>query len=157
MATEEQKKERLVRIFNNIVFGYAKGLYDMFGDAMLSTVEGIGQDILVDMEHELGLEIQGENPQVILTEIERLLIDEYGLVQAAEIKLGDKSIEVICERCALWKATEDLKEEGVPPYTCVPMGLATAALRRRLGIKARFNSLNQDMDKRICDIKFDLL
>ena len=157
MATEEQKKLQLVRMYNKIIFGYAKGLYDMFDEAMLSTVETIGEDILEDMEHELGLEIHGEDPEHILVEIERLLIDEYGLAESANIKVTDRSIEVVCQDCRLWGATEDLKEAGVPPYTCVPMGLATAALRRRLGTRARFRSLDQDMDRHICDITFDLL
>jgi len=157
MATEEQKKARLLRLCNDILFGFGKGLYDLFGEASLATVESIGEDILEDMEHELGLEIHGEDPQSILTEIERLMVDEYGLVKNASLKISEHEIDLICERCQFWKATADLKEAGVPPYTCVPMMMASAALHKRLGRKVRFMKIVQDQDKRTCEIDLELV
>ena len=157
MATMEEKKLRQLRLFNDLVFGFAKGLYDLFGDSALATVDTIGEDILEEMEHELALEIHGENPQDILTEIERLLIDEYGLVKHAKLVIEGDEIDMICEGCLLWKCTKDLTAEGIPPYTCVPMMMASAALHKRLGRKARFVGLEQDMDKRLCDIDFHML
>ncbi len=32
MATEEQKKGRQTRLFNDIIAGFAKGLYELFDD-----------------------------------------------------------------------------------------------------------------------------
>lgn len=157
MATEEQKKERLLRLCNDIMFGFGKGLYDLFGETALATVETIGEDILEDMEHELGLEIHGEDPETILTEIERLMVDEYGLCKKATLKIEGNEIDLFCEQCKFWKATAALKEAGVPPYTCVPMMMASAALHKRLGRKCRFKEIRQDMDKRICDIDIELV
>ena len=159
MATMEEKKLRQLRLFNNLIFGFAKGLYELFGDSALATVDTIGEDILEEMEHELGLEIQGEDPQTILTEIERLLVDEYGLVSKARLEIDPETHEInmICEECLLTKATNDLHEEGVPPYTCVPMMMASAALHKRLGKRAKFVSLDQDYENRICDINFRMI
>ena len=157
MATEEQKKARMLKLFNTIIFGFAKGLYDLFGDTALATVDSIGGDIIEEMEHELGLEIHGEDPETLLTELERLLIDEYGLAKSLRLEIKDHEIDLICEGCMMWHATEELKAAGVPPYTCVPMMIASAALHKRLGRKARFVGITQDMDKRICDIDFHLL
>jgi hypothetical protein len=159
MATEEQKKARQLRIFNDIIAGFGEGLYDLFGDTAIATVDAIGEDILEEMEHELGLEIQGENPQDILTEIERLLVDEYGFLKSAKLEMHPETNEVdmICEGCLLWKATQDLSERGVPPYTCVPMMMASAALHKRLGKKAKFVKIDQDTENRICDIDFHLI
>lgn len=159
MVTMEEKKLRQLRLFNNLVFGFAKGLYDLFGDSALATVDTIGEDILKEMEHELGLEIQGEDPQDILMEIERLLEDEYGLVKSAKLNINPESgeIDLVCEGCMLWKATTDLQAEEIPPYTCVPMMMASAALHKRLGTKAKFVRINQENDKRLCDIDFQLL
>lgn len=157
MATMEEKKLRQLKLFNDIVFGFAKGLYDLFGESALATVDTIGEDILEDMEHELGLEIAGEDPKDILTEIERLMVDEYGLCKSAELVMDDGEIDLICEGCLMWKATRDLQEEGIPPYTCVPMMMASAALHKRLGKKAKFVGIEQDMDKRLCDIDFKLM
>lgn len=157
MATMEEKKIRQLKLFNDIVYGFAKGLYDLFGDSALATVDTIGEDILEDMEHELGLEIAGEDPKDILTEIERLMVDEYGLCKSAKLVIEDHEIDLICEGCLLWKATTDLREEGIPPYTCVPMMMASAALHKRLGKKAKFVSIEQDLDKRVCDIDFHVI
>ncbi|MBN1180456.1 MAG: hypothetical protein JXD18_14695 [Anaerolineae bacterium] len=157
MATMEEKKLRQLKLFNDLIFGFAKGLYDLFGESALATVDTIGEDILEEMEHELGLEIHGEDPQDLLTEIERLLIDEYGLVKYAKLVIADHEIDMICEGCLLWKATGDLRAEGIPPFTCVPMMMAAAALHKRLGRKAKFVSIEQDLEKRLCDIDFHLM
>lgn len=156
MATDEQKKARQLKLCNDILFGFAKGMYDLFGDSALATVVEIGEDIIEEMEHELGLEIHGEDPQAILTELERILIDEYDMARHASIKVKDHEVELYMEGCMFWHATQELRKEGIPPYTCVPMMIAEAALHKRLGKKAHFNGITQDTEKRICDIDFKL-
>jgi hypothetical protein len=157
MATMEEKKLRQLRLFNDIIYGFAHGLYDLFGESAMATVDSIGEQILEDMEHELGLEIAGETPEDILLEIERLMVDEYGLCKSATLEMEDDEIDVICEGCLMWRATNQLREEGIPPYTCIPMMMASAALHKRLGVKAKFVSVEQDFDKRLCDIDFHLM
>lgn len=158
MATDEQKKARMLHMYDLLVSGLAHGLYDLFGDALVGIVEPIGEEILEEMERELGLEIQGESVEDILTELERILVDEYGLVKHIEIKYDEESheVDIICEGCMLWKVTEKLTAQGVPPHTCAPMMMAMAALRERTGNKAQFVGITQDLDKKICDIDFHL-
>lgn len=157
MATMEEKKLRQLNLFNNLVYGFASGLYELFGDTALATMDDIGEGVLQDMENELGLEIAGEDPKDILVEIERLLVDEYGLCKSADLVIDEGRIDLRCEGCLIWQATRDLREAGVPPYTCVPMMMASAALNKRMGTKARFVDIEQDMENRICDIDFKLL
>jgi hypothetical protein len=157
MATEEQKKARQMKLVNDIIFGFAKGMYDLFDDSALATVETIGEDIIEEIEHELGLEIHGENPRDILTELERLLLDEYGMCKNASINIQDHEVDVVIEGCMFWHATMELRNVNIPPYTCVPMMIASAALRKRLGKRARFVGITHDMEKRACDIDFHML
>ena len=157
MATMQEKKLRQLKLFNDIIYGFARGLYDLFGESAVATVDSIGEEILTDMEHELGLEIAGEDPKDILMEIERLLVDEYGLCKSADLVIDDKHIDLKCEGCLLWQATQHLKEDDIPPYTCVPMMMASAALHKRLGVKAKFVEIKQDMETRMCDIDYELL
>ncbi len=157
MATMEEKKLRQLRLFNNIIYGFASGLYELFGDTALATMDDIGKGVLEDMENELGLEIAGEDPEDILTEIERLLLDEYGLVDAVEFKKEGQSVELTCQGCLLWKATESLQKDDIPPYTCAPMMMASTALKKRLGVRRRFVSLNQELDDRVCHVTFELV
>ena len=157
MATEDQKKARLMKLFNGVVFGYAKGLYDLFGDSALATVDTIGEDLIEEMEHELGLEIHGEDPKAILTELARLLEDEYGLFDDARFDIEAHEIDIFCQGCKLWHATQEILESGAPPFHCVPMMIAEAALHKRLGKRAKFVGITQDKEKHICDIDFHLM
>ncbi len=156
MATEEQKKARQLKLCNDILFGFAKGMYDLFGESALATVDEIGEDIIEEMEHEMGLEIHGEDPQAILTELERLLIDEYGMCRNASLKVQDHEVDVFVEGCMFWHSTQELRKEGIPAYTCVPMMIAEAALHKRLGKKAHLVGITHDDEKRTCDIDFHL-
>lgn len=159
MASEEAKKARQLRTFNLIIAGLAKGLYDLFGDSTKGIVGPIGEELIEEMEHQMGLEIHGENPQEILTELERLLVDEYGLMKHADLNINDTTheVDIICQGCLLWEATADLRAAGMPPYHCVPMMIAEAALRKRLGKHAKFVGITQNMEKRECDIDFHLI
>jgi hypothetical protein len=158
MATEEQKKVRMIRLFNMIIAGMAKGLYDLFGDAAIGIVGPIGEEILEEMEHQLGLEIHGEDPQSILTEIERLLIDEYGLMKDGKIEIHPETHEVdlLVTDSLLWAASTELAEAGLPPLACVEMMIAEAALRKRLGRKAKFVGITFDHTTRTMDVDFHM-
>lgn len=158
MATEEQKKARMIRLFNMVIAGMARGLYDLFGDAAIGVVGPIGEDILEEMEHQLGLEVHGEDPQTILTEIERLLIDEYGLMKDGKIEIHPETHEVdlLVQDSLLWDANIELKEAGLPPLACIEMMIAEAALRKRLGRKAKFMGIHFDQEKRMMDIDFHM-
>lgn len=156
MATMEQKKARMLKLMNDIVFGFGKGLYDLFGDAALATVDTIGEDIIEEMEHEMGLEIHGEDAQSILTELARLLEDEYGLFKDARFEISDNEVDIFCVGCELWHATKDMLAAGAPPFHCVPMMIAEAALHKRLGMKAHFVGLKQDDATRTCELDFHI-
>ena len=158
MATEEQKKVRMIRLFNMVIAGMAKGLYDLFGDAAIGIVGPIGEELLEEMEHQLGLEIHGEDPQSILTEIERLLIDEYGLMKDGRIEIHPETHEVdlLVKDSLLWDASTELHEAGLPPLACVEMMIAEAALRKRLGRKAKFVGITFDNETRTMDVDFHM-
>jgi len=66
----------------------------------------------------------GETPQDILTELERIYVDEVGDALAADIKIKDDRIDVFIECCILKHACTDLQKEDIKPFVCVPMMLA---------------------------------
>ncbi len=155
MATEEQKKIRQMKLFNEMIFGLAKGMWELFGEGSLGVCAEIGEEIIEEMEHDMGLEIRGENPQDMLTELERILIDEVGACQGADLKIKDNRIDIFIEDCILLHASSDLQKEGIPPFTCVPMMIAAAALRERLGLKERLIGITIEGNK--CDIAFEMI
>ena len=155
MASEEQKKTRQIKLFNEVIFGLCKGMWELLGEGAYATVTEIGEEILEEIEHDMGLEIQGENPEDMLTEIERLLVDELGACKKASLKIEGKRIDMVIEGDILQHSYLDLKKEGIQPFVCPSMMIASAALRERLGLKERLIGITVDDDK--IDIAFEML
>lgn len=157
MATEEEKKQRLLKVFNISTYGLVKGLWDLFGESSFATINSVGDQILSVMEREAGLEIAGEKPEDILMEITRLLVDEIGTMSAGKVMVEGKRISIACTNCFLREATEWLERENVQPFACVPMNIAAAAMRKRLGVRHRVLGRTWDEATQTCTISFDLI
>ncbi len=157
MATEAQKQERLLKVFNIGMYGMIKGLWDMFGESAFATTNTIGGELLSVLEKESGLEVLGENPQDILNEIVRLLADEVGVIKSGVTHIEGDKISIACTNCCLRQATERLEAEGVQPFACIPMGIAAAAMRKRLGLRHRVLGRQWDAATQTCTINFQLM
>ncbi len=158
MATEDEKKARLLGLASTVVFGCAKGMYELFGESSWAAMDAIGENLVGQMEHALGLELHGQDPKDILTEVERLLVDEYGLLKSADLELDPAkgTVKMACRECAFWDLTVDLHNAGVPPYICVPQTVAITALRKRLKMRAKFVSNEQDFEHKTCNVQLRL-
>ncbi|MGC9397758.1 MAG: hypothetical protein ACP5HM_01325 [Anaerolineae bacterium] len=157
MATEETKKKRLRQVFNIMVYGLARGLWDLFGEASFATTNSIGDKVLEIMEQEMGLEIAGEDPESILIEIERLLVDEIGTMRSGRITIEGNLIRMACTKCVLREATKELEDAGVQPFACLPMTIAAATMRKRLGTRHRLLGRDWDPETETCTIKFEII
>jgi hypothetical protein len=157
MATEAEKRQRLLKVFNIGMYGMIKGLWDLFGDTSMATANSIGAMMLATVEKESGLEIAGENPEDILQEIVRLLVDEVGTMSAGTVQMNGDRVSIACKECFLREATGWLEAEGVQPFACLPMGLSAAAMRKRLGVKHRLLGRTWDADTQTCTISFALI
>ena len=154
MATEEQKKERLLKVFNITIYGLIKGLWDLFGESSFATVQSVGNRVLATLEKESGLEIHGENQEDILMEIVRLLTDEIGTMSDGDVTIDGDKVSIACQHCVLRTATGWLEEDGIEPFACLPMNIAAAAMRKRLGAKHRVLGRDWDATTQTCTIKF---
>ncbi len=157
MATEDQKKQRLLKVFNIGMYSMISGLWDLFGESSFATVQSVGDRILETMERESGLEIEGENPQDIVQEIVRLLVDEIGTMASGKVELKDGRVEIACQQCFLREATGWLEADGIQPFACIPMNIAASAMRKRLGVKHRVLGREWDGASQTCTIRFQLL
>jgi len=157
MATEDQKQQRLLKVFNIGMYGMVKGLWDMFGESSFSMTNAIGDRLLSSLEKESGLEIHGESPQDILQELVRLLVDEVGTMSAGTVTINDGKVSIACQECFLREATNWLEADGVQPFACIPMGIGAAAMRKRLGVKHRLLGREWDAAKQICTINFQIV
>ncbi len=157
MATEEQKKQRLLKVFNVGMYSMIKGLWDMFGESAFATTNPVGDRILGALEKESGLEIHGEDPKAILQEITRLLADEIGTMSDGKVTVNGDKVSIACKECFLREATGWLEAEGVQPFACIPMGVSAAAMRKRLGIKHRVIGRDWDAASQTCTINFQII
>ncbi len=157
MATEEEKKRNLARLNAMIIYGLEKGLWDLFGESALATTNTVGEGMLHILEKTMGLEIEGEDPQDILTEIGRLFVDEYGIAADFDIAKEDDDIHFDVQRCVLMHVEKDLIDAGIKPFVCPYLNIAAAAMRRRLGVKTSISQFEVDTDNQRCKLCFKLI
>lgn len=129
MATEEQKKKNMMRLMTLMIAGMAKALYDLFGETAHATMAEVGKSLLTIMEDEMGLEIDGEDPEQVLLEIGRIFSDEMGFIADFKVENGGNEMRLVVDKCAGWNLTQSIMKHGVDiPFTCPIMNVGQAAL-----------------------------
>ena len=157
MATEEEKKRNLARINARIIYGLEKGLWNLLGESALALSVVVGEGMLEKMEQTMGLEIAGEEPQDILTEVGRIFVDEIGIATRFDITKTGDDIEFDVEHCALHKVEDDLVAAGIEPFMCPYLNIAAAAMRQRLGLKTRIGKIDVDIANKKCALHFEMV
>ncbi len=131
MATEEQKKKNIMRLMTLMIAGMAKALYEMFGETAFATMAEVGKTTLEIMEQEMGLEVDGEDPKDVITEIGRIFADEMGFVESFTTEQDGNKINLKVHHCQGWNLTQTILKTGVEvPFTCPIMNVCQAALIR---------------------------
>jgi hypothetical protein len=132
MATEENKKENRLRLTNMALLSLAASTWDTLGDSAFAFSGPMGNHILGVMEKEMGLEIAGESPEEVMTEIARLFVDEFGFCSDIDVEAsGDGHYQLKVKNCINRSFTDKLFEAGVEkPFICPIMNACQAALRR---------------------------
>ena len=157
MATEEEKKRNLARMNAMIIYGLEKGLWDLFGESALATTNTVGKGMLEILEKSMGLEVEGEAPQDMLTEIGRILVDEYGIATDFDIVKNGDSIEMQVQDCVLMHVEEDLIHAGIKPFVCPFLNITAAAMRRNSHHKTRISKFEVDTERRHCRLCFEMV
>ena len=157
MATEEEKKRNLARINAMIIYGLEKGLWNLLGESALSLSATVGGGMLERIEQTMGLEIAGEDPQDILTEIGRIFVDEIGIATRFDITEEGDDVTFAVENCVLLNVEKDLIEAGIQPFMCPYLNISAAAMRQRLGVKSRITEINVDVEAHRCHLCFEML
>ncbi len=157
MATEEEKKRNLARLNAMIIYGLEKGLWDLFGESALATTNLVGKGMLELLEKSMGLEIAGENPQDMLTEIGRLFVDEFGIATDFDAAYEGDTADFCVQNCVLMKVEEDLIKAGIKPFVCPYLNIASAAMRQRLGERTAVSRFDVDTENRRCNLQFKMV
>ncbi|MCK4944152.1 MAG: hypothetical protein KAS65_11265 [Candidatus Aminicenantes bacterium] len=135
MATEEEKKEKLVKVLSLLVASLAIGIYELLGDSAYALMKTVGEKILEIMQKEMGLEISGEDPDDVLNELLRIWVDEIGMFEDAKVEATDNGWVITGNNCKGWNLTQMILKGGAKePFTCPIMNSMSAALSK-LGVK----------------------
>ncbi len=157
MATEDEKKKNLARLNAMIIYGLEKGLWDLFGESALATTNTVGKGMLELLEKSMGLEISGETPQDILTEIGRLFVDEFSIATNFDVTHTDDTVDFIVDNCVLMNVEEDLIKAGIKPFVCPYLNIASAAMRQRLGERTAVRESDVNTESRRCTLQFQMV
>jgi hypothetical protein len=154
MATEEVKKENLLRMTELSLEVLAQEVYDTLGDTSYVLSKGMGDAILEMMEKEEGLEIGGENSDDVGKEIERIFVDEFGFAKSISLSVEENKVGIYTvNNCINKKFTDKMLASGLTMnYTC-PIMLAGSAAMRQMGFKGRVKIETQPESKG-CKIYF---
>jgi hypothetical protein len=141
MATDEKKAANRARVAEYTLVGLAAALWEMVGESSMALAAPIGEQILKLTEKEMGLEIAGETPQAVLTEVARLLADEFGYCKEVRLEEKGDMLTLYAKDCVTSNMPRQLKEAGVDKYYISPGLLLSLAALKRLGVKARGESI----------------
>ena len=132
MATETQKKDNLLQLTTMSLLSLTAGVWDTLGETSFALGNNIGTQLLEMMEKDTGLEIAGETPQDVMTEIGRIFVDEFGLAQDIDVAIDNDRFELKVKQCVNFQlSTELLQKAGVEkPFICPVMNACGAALKR---------------------------
>jgi hypothetical protein len=109
------------------------------------------------LEHQMGLEIEGEDPQDILTEISRIFVDEYGIAQDVVLTQQDDTVTLEVKHCVLLQVEKDLVADGIKPFVCPFLNIAEAAMSRRLQAKTKLAQFDVQPEAHLCRLAFEIL
>ncbi len=156
MATEQEKSARRARLWGLTAIGLTLGIWDMVQESALALSPSIGQAILADMEKTFGLELAGEKPEDVLTEMGRICVDESGFATEAKVEKTDNALQVTLVNAVGTAEFADLQEKGVEKLFSHPFYCAGLAALARQGCKAR-GSVEIDRAHNTHLIRFELL
>ena len=109
MASEQDKIAHRLRLWALTSMGMGIGVWDMVQESSVSLSPTIGAATLTELEKQLGLEIAGEKPEDILTELGRIFVDEYGYASEAKLERTGNTLKITPSRCALLRGPTGIR------------------------------------------------
>jgi hypothetical protein len=139
MATEMEKYANRARMWGLTAAGLTVGIWQMVEEASVSISPAVGEALLSMIEKQLGLELAGEKPDHMLTELGRIFVDEYGYCTEAIVEPSDKTYKITLKNAVGTVEAQQLKAMGITKPFSNPFVCSAVAALSRLGFKARGN------------------
>lgn len=148
MGTDMEKTANRARMWGLTCLGMTMGIWDMVEEASVSLSPAIGAQLLRMAEKQLGLEIAGESPEHILTELARIFVDEFGYCSSADVKREGNVVSVtLVNAVGFVEFGMLIKEHGITKMFSHPFLCTGIAALNRLGVRSRSNVAFDDENK----------
>lgn len=135
MATDEQKKLNLIRLGSITLMSLALSVWEMLGDTSFVFSKDMGAKILNMLEKEMGLEIAGETPEIVLLELTRIFVDEFGYASDIDLDVSETKIVLKVKNDMNFAYNQQLLATGVEKLFTEPLMNACEAALKRMGYK----------------------
>lgn len=156
MTTDLEKAINSARLWGFSLMGMTLGIWDMVEESAASLSPQIGSQLLSMLEAQFHFKPAGETPEVLLTELGQIFVNEFAFASKVELECMDKTLRVLFTKAVGTAEFNLMKERGVEklfshPFLCV--GIAALS---RLGYKAR-GSVDVDPVAQATTVSFELL
>jgi hypothetical protein len=154
MATDDVKKENLLRMSALSLEVLATEVWDTLGESAIVLSRGMGDAILEMLEKEEGLEIAGESPEDVGKEISRIFVDEFGFAKEISLTVDADRVGIIkVGGCINTKFTDKMLASGLTMNYVCPVMMAAGAAMRQMGMKGRVK-IDRWAEGKGCKISF---
>lgn len=137
MVAAAAENKKMIPLMTLMIAGTAKALHDMFGESAVVVMSEAGKAALELLEQETGHNIEGQEPEQVLTEIGRIFTDRLGVVGSFAVSRKDRRLTVTIDHCHGWGLKQAVMKTGIDtPFICPIMNICQAALTR-IGCPAR--------------------
>jgi hypothetical protein len=140
MLTDVDKANERARLWGYCVFGMTMGIWDMVEEASAAITPVVGAQLLGLLEKQLGLEIAGEKPEEVLTELSRIFIDEFKYASSAVVEREGNKIKVSMEDVVGGPEFLLLESRDIHATFNQPYYAAGLAALNRMGYRVRGNA-----------------
>jgi hypothetical protein len=147
MATEEAKLVNRTRLWGLTTVGMTLGIWDFVQESATALSPTIGDSIVKEMEKSLGLEIAGEKPEHVLTELGRIFVDEYGYAAEAKVEKTNKGFNITLIKAIGIPEYIALRNLGVGKPFSHPFLCACLSVLARLEVRARADIIIDETEK----------
>jgi hypothetical protein len=138
MATEEAKKENMLRMTELSLEVLASEVWDTLGESAMVLSKGMGDAILEALEKEGGLELDASDSLAVGKEIDRLFVDELGFAKDIAFNRDENLVSTIkVSNCINTIFTDKLLATGMKMNFTCPIMLTCDAALRGMNIKRR--------------------
>jgi hypothetical protein len=151
------KNEKLMKTEGLTIYGLALGMWELFGESSFATCPTIGEILMMDLASQSGIDIDGQSPEHILSEVTRLLIQDGGLFTSAKGTVDGNKLVFSCQNCSYSEGTASLEEMGVQPFYCPAYNIIVTAMNLGRGTRSQFVSRKWEESSQTCTMELKLI